>query len=301
MDNSKLFLDIISFNCVDVHKTVTSNDIVQSWFKDNKNFIFEANEKNPDFLIYDIWGNENLNIKYYNCVKIAYYTENFIVDLNHADYAISKAHIMYLDRYLKFPDFVLTLIRYKNYNIQEIRKEAIKNNNKKFCAAVISTNKTSEYFRFNFINELNKYKKVDMGGRAFNNVGGRVKDKIKFLSSYKFSFAMENSKGDGYSTEKIIESFLAGTIPIYYGDYMVDEFLNPKAYILVKGEKDIESKIEYIKNIDNDKELYQSILKEKIFNENYLKIIEDIFSEKIKFLTNIFVQGKIKAKRIDQF
>ena len=84
-----------------------------------------------------------------------------------------------------------------------------------------------------------------MGGRAFNNVGGRVKDKIKFLSSYKFSFAMENSKGDGYSTEKIIESFLAGTIPIYYGDYMVDEFLNPKAYILVKGEKDIESKLQH--------------------------------------------------------
>ena len=44
---------------------------------------------------------------------------------------------------------------------------------------------------------------------------------------------MENSNGDGYISEKIIESFLAGTIPIYYGDYMVDEYINPKAYILI--------------------------------------------------------------------
>ena len=44
---------------------------------------------------------------------------------------------------------------------------------------------------------------------------------------------MENSEGDGYISEKIVDSFLAGTIPIYYGDYMVDEYINPKTYILI--------------------------------------------------------------------
>jgi hypothetical protein len=38
-----------------------------------------------------------------------------------------------------------------------------------------------------------------------------------------------------YISEKIIESFIAGTIPIYYGDYLVDEYIiikiNPKVYI----------------------------------------------------------------------
>ena len=43
---------------------------------------------------------------------------------------------------------------------------------------------------------------------------------------------MENSEGDGYISEKIVDAFLAGTIPIYYGDYMIDEFINPKTYIL---------------------------------------------------------------------
>ena len=94
---------------------------------------------------------------------------------------------------------------------------------KNFFAAVISDNFNTGYFRFHFFNKLNKYKKIDMGGRAFNNIGEYVGDNIKFLSSYKFSFSMENSDGDGYASEKIIDSFLAGTIPIYYGDYMIDE------------------------------------------------------------------------------
>ena len=92
-----------------------------------------------------------------------------------------------------------------------------------------------------------------MGGKAFNNVGGRVKNKITFLTSYKFSLSMENSEGDGYISEKIIDSFIAGTIPIYYGDYMVDEYINPKTYILIRDKNDIKKKIEYRKS----KRIYQ--------------------------------------------
>ena len=106
----------------------------------------------------------------------------------------------------------------------------------------------TDYFRINFINELSKYKNVDMGGKYKNNVG-KINDKILFLSSYKFSIAMENTEGDGYISEKIIDSFLSGTIPIYYGSYMVEEFINPKSFILIKGEKDILQKIEYIKKL----------------------------------------------------
>ena len=235
----------ILFNCVDTHNYTISNDLLKIWFQEYNNFILEVNTENPDFLIYDIWGSENLNPKYNNSVKIAYYTENFMPDLNHADYALSQAHIMYLDRYLKFPDFIWVLNKVNNYNLLKIREESIRKNNKKFCAAVISSNFTSEYFRFDFINKLKKYKKIDMGGRAFNNVGGRVKDKINFLSSYKFSFAMENTKGDGYVSEKIIDSFLAGTIPIYYGDYMVDEYINPRSFILqnIMSKKSVGKKI----------------------------------------------------------
>ncbi len=127
----------------------------------------------------------------------------------------------------------------------------------------------------NFIRELNEYKKVDIEGKCKSqNRTKTVGNKIKFLKNYKFSIAMENSKGDGYMSEKIVDSFKAGTIPIYYGDYMLDEFINPKTYILIKGKNDINKKIEYIKKIDNDNQLYLSIMKENpIIDHKFLDII----------------------------
>ena len=182
--------------------------------------------------------------------------------------------------------------------LKEIRNNAIKNPRKKFCAAVISDvfPHINDFFRLDFIKKLNKYKFIDMGGRYNNTIGGPVQNKTKFLFEYKFSIAMENTKGDGYTTEKIIDSFYSGTIPIYYGDYMVDEYINPKTYILIKGVMDLEQKIEYIKKIDNNNELYIRIMKEEVFNNK--KIIEITEKEHSDFLIHIFNQDKDKAKRI---
>ena len=208
---------------------------------------------------------------------------------------------MYLDRYFRRTTLFWVLskryLHIKNKDFTLERKKSLLLKKNKFCAAVISNYRSSDKFRIKFINELNKYKKVDMGGKFMNNIGAPIKNKIKFLSSYKFSIAMENSEGQGYVSEKILDSLLAGTIPIYYGGYMIDEFINPKTFILIKNEKDMKKKIEYIKKIDNDKKLYKSILKEKLFiNGNLAKINN---KEKIKFFKHIFEQNKYKAKRID--
>ena len=179
----------------------------------------------------------------------------------------------------------------RNYNIEKIRKEVLNSPIRtKFCAAVISNNSSYASFRLNFIKILNNYKKVDMGGLSLNNINGKVDNKIEFLSSYKFSISMENSEGDGYISEKILESLIYGTIPIYYGDYMIDEYINPNVYILIKGEKDIPKKIEYIKKIDSDDILYKLILKEKVFLYNgvkYINIENIVEEEKKKFFYNI--------------
>ena len=235
--------------------------------------------------------------KYSNSIKIAYYTENNIPDFNVADYAIGQTHINYLDRYLRIPYLLGLSYNFSNSKMFLLRKLAIKNKRReKFCAAVISNNRSYSRFRLNFINELNKYKKVDMGGKYNNNVG-KVIDKVKFLTNYKFSIAMENSEGDGYLSEKIIQSFMAGTIPIYYGDYMVDEYINPNCYILIRGVKDMKKKIEYIKKIDQDENLYKKIIRQNLFLD--ININEKIEEQKKNFLINIFEQDINKAKRID--
>ena len=275
---------LIVFFCVDLYKGQNISKYIINELSDK--FIFKIDENIPDYLIYNVFGNYHLNKKWKNCIKIAYFTENKIPDLNEADYAISFYHINYLDRFFK-KKIIFPII-----NIKRIRDEVIKSKNrKKFCAAVISNSKSK--FRINFIKELSKYKKVDMWGRFKNNIGGKVKNKTLFLSSYKFSIAMENSEGDGYTSEKIYQSYISGTIPIYYGNYMIDEIFNPKSYILIKGEKDMQKKIEYIKRIDNDDNLYINMLKENIYIDKYNQIDKELKS----FYYNIFSQEKLKAFR----
>ena len=268
----------------------------QKWLRNalDDEFEIKFTKKHPDYLIYNVFSSQDRTEYNPNEIRIAAYTENKMPDLNYADYIIAHYHINYLDKYFKHNVFF-----WENFTeIDQVRKEVLKNPIRtKFCGAVIS-NCTAE-FRLKFIDKLNKYKTVDMGGKCWNNIKRRVGNKTKFLRNYKFSIAMENSDGDGYVTEKIIQAFLAGNIPIYYGDYLVEEYINPKTFILIKGEKDIDDKIEYIKKIDDDDKLYRSIMKEK-------PLIDDKFLEKIEgkelkeFLKNIFRQDKNKAFRRDK-
>ena len=190
----------IFLNCVDLHKGQNIKNWLNNTLGNKFSFIFDTNK--PDYLIYNVFGSRHLDYKYNNCVKIAYFTENRIPDLNIVDYGLGFFHINYLDRFYK------RLTSFNNKSMINIirKKYIIKKVKKKFCGAVIS-NKNA-FFRNKFISELNKYKKVDMGGKYKNNIGKNVKNKIEFLSSYKFSIAMENSEGDGYTSEKIIQSFI---------------------------------------------------------------------------------------------
>ena len=283
---------LIKLDCLDLYNKTSYQIWLKKKLDDRFNIIFDND--NPDYVIFNVFGNKHFNQKYNNAIKVAYYTENKIPDLNEVDYAIGHYHINYLDRFFKYSIYLKFFYKI----ILKIRENILRTSTrKKFCAALISkaTLKGKDLFRIEFINELSKYKTVDMGGKYKNNIGRTIKNKIKFLSSYKFSIAMENSNGDGYLTEKIIDSFISGTIPIYYGDYMVDEYINPKSYILIKGKKDFKSKIQYILKVDKDEELYKSILKEKILlDNNHSNKIEN---ELKLFLSNIFEQEKIKAFR----
>ena len=279
-----------------------NRDYRQKWIQSalGDKFNIEFDSENPDYVFYNVFGCDHLNSKYKDAIKIAHFTENQFVDFDVADYAIGQHHINYLDRYYRRPFFIFQLINYTNKDFSDIRQKVLNNPKRtKFCAAVISNTGWTDGFRRLFYKALNKYKEIDMGGHYHNNVGGPVRNKTKFLNNYKFSLAMENTKADGYITEKVIDAFVAGNIPIYYGNYMIEEYINPKAFILIKGEEDMMEKIEYIKKIDNDDKLYKSILREKVLINDNIK--DDSTKERIEFLTHIFEQNKTYAKRVDNY
>jgi hypothetical protein len=120
------------------------------WLKNKlkDKFRIKFDKHKPDYLIYNVFGNEHLNEKYSNSIKIAFFTENLIPDLNKADYAIGQAHINYFDRYFKFPIFLWRNIKI----IEKLREKSLQSPiRKKFCAAVISNNILTDGFRTKFI------------------------------------------------------------------------------------------------------------------------------------------------------
>jgi hypothetical protein len=64
--------------------------------------------------------------------------------------------------------------------------------------------------------------KFDSYGRGHNTINL----KIDGLKDYMFSIAIENSKFDYYFSEKLIDCFMTGTIPIYWGCPAISDFFN---------------------------------------------------------------------------
>jgi hypothetical protein len=60
---------------------------------------------------------------------------------------------------------------------------------------------------------------------------GRCDDKLETLSQYRFCICFENMELPGYMTEKIIDCFVAGVIPVYLGDPNVDLSIPNSTYI----------------------------------------------------------------------
>ena len=71
--------------------------------------------------------------------------------------------------------------------------------------------------------------KLDLFGRGFNEIN----TKDEGLRDYMFSVAIENIQWPGYYTEKILDCFLTGTVPIYYGDPLIGEVFNMEGIILL--------------------------------------------------------------------
>ena len=247
----------------------------------------------PDYVIFGEFGGENYGIENrINCVKLFLTIENRGPNFDNTDYAIGIHYIENGDRYFRKPTETHQLSAIQTvYNVTQVKNIDIPS--KKFCAWVVSNGGGTE--RNHFYDKLSQYKVVDSGGSFRNNVGGPVGDKLEFLSHYKFSICFENSKTQGYISEKLVDAFEAGTIPIYFGDDTVLELLNNKSYIHVRDENEFDEKIELIKKIDNNDTLYQEMIREKIVLDD-TRYARELQKYK-NFIYHIIEQDKEKAKR----
>lgn len=218
----------------------------------------------PDILFYSCFSREHTKFK--NVVKVFFTEENVHPDFNECDYAISCQPMQYGNRYFQLAGH--------NRNMDERandRSHLNINEKTRFCNFIYSNDNPlhdGARLRIEFCELLSKYKPVDCPGRVLHNMDSPelstryhmnwVESKVNFIRKYKFTIAWENTYGEGYTTEKLADPLMAGSVPIYWG--YVPNYINPKSIINVSDFSNFSELVEYIKYLDNDDNAYREIL-----------------------------------------
>lgn len=122
-----------------------------------------------------------------------------------------------------------------------------------------------------------------------------MKDKLAFEQGYKFSIACENASSSGYSTEKIVGAFAAGTVPIYWGDLDIKKIFNEKAFICAADYESLDNLVEAVREVDMDNALYMRMVREPALAED--TYIQETLRELEEFLLHIFEMPLEKCMR----
>ena len=178
----------------------------------------------------------------------------------------------------------------------------------KFCNFIYG-NKHCK-FRNDFYNDLNKAKKVDSLGRIFNNAqpqdipsdvdkyekqgAGIWIEKFYWMRPYKFTITIENGTRYGAFSEKVVQALKMGTVPIYWGDDTIDDFVNPEAYIDLRKFKNNAEAVEYILKVDSDDKLYNKYKTAEPYIPELRNKIKQYKSELSDFMVDL---GKNKQRK----
>ncbi len=237
-------------------------DLAPDWNPDNNYFtrVLRAGgwqvdtvtrpQDNPDYVICCGFGKQYLD---FSCARIQFSGEDSWPDLNVFDYSIGFPLLQYGDRYLRLPLYAMrdswapALVKHTLPDRDFLAR-------KKFCNFVVSNDFSAE--RNAFFEEFSARRPIDSGGSYRNNIGGPVADKLAFQRQYRFSIAYENSRDPGYVTEKIVDAFAAGTVPIYWGDPLIKQEFNPDSFVCADDYPDNAALIDAIEAIDRDEALF---------------------------------------------
>lgn len=244
-------------------------------------------------------------------VFIASVGECLSADMNLFDYAVSyEKGFDFLDRIGRIPPTYI--FRKKKYTFDfgkndlnfEKAKKLLKD--KKYFCNFIYSNPNAHPARDQIFFALSRYKKVDSLGAHLNNMHTNSTRgeknwcgiSVDLKSRYKFSIAAENAVQNGYNSEKIMSSFAAHTVPIYFGDPVIADDYNPKAFINANVFDNLEDLVNEVVKIDKDDELWAEMVSQPWQTEEQVEKIQREMEEYQNFIAHIFEQELKEAKRV---
>ena len=236
-----------------------------------KTIVFNSEPIMPIYENYDIVMNslnENIYKNYHNCLVNNIQPENlgFIILDNEKE--MMEKHKLVLSKHLQLGNGLMYI--YGNNYLEKLKnRPIIKTIPPYFCCFLVSNSKC--LIRNKMFHELNKYKKINSGGRYCNNVvvkgNWMSENHLKFISQHKFIICFENSLFNPF-TEKIVNAYLAKSIPIYWSAKFMKNVFNPESMIFLEDTTDDSYKnvINKVIEIDNDDSKYVEMINKPLFN-----------------------------------
>jgi alpha(1,3/1,4) fucosyltransferase len=169
-------------------------------------------------------------------------------------------------RYLRFPLFALHVV--EDQHADGLEGSAPDWANREFCNFIYSRSRGPE--RRLLYEAMSRYRHVASPGEFLNNtdapelLGRSARDwrlsKLLYQRRFRFTIAAENRSFPGYTTEKLYDALVAGTIPIYWGNPRVAEDIDARSFLNCSDFANFDEVVEQVRRIDGDPELAREYL-----------------------------------------
>jgi hypothetical protein len=128
----------------------------------------------------------------------------------------------------------------------------------KFACAFIAN---PEPTRLRALQALEKYGEVDVFGPYS---GITASSKYEIARDYKYTICFENDLFPGYITEKLLDAYVCGTVPLYWGHFGKEAHINRECLVNAADFDSIEDFAYYVSTISPSK--YEAIYKTPLLN-----------------------------------
>jgi hypothetical protein len=258
-------------------------NLLQKLCKEIYHLVLTNNSEDADVYFTNQWKSNDKNVDINK--KIIYWSgesyPNKII-MNNLPYLELNSFVSNSNTSCHFPHIVVS--KYWNKDIRMFNDEKTK-----FLAFCVSNNNCYANCE-NRVNIFNKFCEAfpDEKIEALGSVYGNYKEKhrkiegnhlttntIEEYSKFKFILAIENNIKEGYVTEKIMNAFASGSVPIYQGcSKTVAKQFNKNCYIDINDFSSVDECINYVKNITDEK--YKEMVSSQIYNTDTLDVLNII-------------------------
>jgi hypothetical protein len=273
-------MDTIKIAFADMWVPFEKEDFITPILKTKYNVVVDQN--NPDVLFHSIF-NKMRNTPGYKCKKVLILAENWRPSMFGSDYSISfdpRSETNW--RLPLWQVYWILWPELKDQLFNKINHDSFE----RFCSFTVSN--PSNFIRNGHFDKLSSYKRVHSYGKVKTNDMGLIKAtegkywrdaKKQFFIDHphKFMMTYENTSYPYYCTEKLMDGFLAGSVPLYWGDPKVVEDWNLDSFLNIP--KLGGTWLDAIKKVDQDQGLFDAMYNAPVFKddqkERHLNNIEE--------------------------